>query len=69
MDVVIKPDFCTDAQLAEYLDDLDDIREEGFVNMFGAVPYLKADFPELTDGQARLVHSFWMATFSERHPK
>jgi hypothetical protein len=45
---------------------LDDLRDSGVTNMFGAVPYLRDtwDFDEKT---ARAVLSHWMETFAERH--
>lgn len=58
-----RPDFVTD----EHLDYLDDLRESGATNMFGATPYLLIAFPELTQIQARAVLVYWMNTFSERH--
>ena len=32
---------------------LDDLRESGEINMFGAVPYLQQAFPELAGDRAR----------------
>lgn len=32
----------------EHLEFLDDLRESGATNMFGAVPYLRREFPELS---------------------
>jgi len=58
-----RPECCTE----EMLDYLDDLREDGFTNMFGAAPYLQVAFPELTSVQARKVLVYWMATFDERH--
>jgi hypothetical protein len=68
-----RPEFVTDAMLT-YLDEL---RESGETNMFGAGGYLDAEFPELWMGgeaprsyrssdKARKVLSYWMATFSDR---
>ena len=58
------PEVCTEEML-EYLDDL---REEGVVNMFGAGSYLEAEFG-LDKREARTVLKFWMDTFSERNPE
>ena len=69
-----RPEFCTEEML-EYLDDL---RESGVTNMFGAAPYLDRNFPELEElterrsaGRstigARDVLTYWMDTFAERH--
>lgn len=60
-----KPEHVTDDHL-EYLDEL---RETGVTNMYGAVPYLMYEYPLLTQEQARGVLSYWMRTFSERHKK
>lgn len=63
----MKPDFCTDEQLEEYLEELDAIRASGITNMFGAAPYLQDAFADMTDKQARTVLLYWMNTFAERH--
>ncbi len=60
-----RPEFVTDDML-EYLDDL---REFGVTNMFGARTYVEDEFPELTSQEAGKVLVYWMHTFSERHPK
>lgn len=59
-----RPEGLTDDHL-EYLDKL---RESSVVNMFGAAPFLARAF-ELDIETARSYLSFWMRTFSERHPK
>jgi hypothetical protein len=46
---------------------LDDLREEGSVNMFGAAPYLVEDFG-ITSKEARAMLGVWMKTYSKRHP-
>ena len=48
----------------EYFAYLDDLRERGETNMFGAVPYLMAEF-DLNRGESREVLSAWMKTFRE----
>jgi hypothetical protein len=60
-----RPDFVLD----EHLDFLDDLRESGDTNMYGARPYLMDEFPELNKYQASDVLTYWMRTFSDRHPK
>jgi hypothetical protein len=45
---------------------LDNIRETGAINMFGAAPYLKDEFG-LSRHEARNILLEWMDTFSERH--
>jgi len=67
----VRPEYCTD----DMLDYLDDLRESGETNMFGAGPYLDRKFPELSEGRkgfhssekSRTVLSYWMGSFSERH--
>ena len=52
----------------EHLDFLDQLRESGVTNMFGAAPHLQDAFPdELNKQDARQVLLYWMETFSERH--
>ena len=46
---------------------LDELRESGAVNMFGAAPYL-AEMFGLSKRDAREVLGQWMRTFSERQP-
>lgn len=66
-----RPDFITD----EHLQFLDDLREDGITNMFGAGRYLDEEFPELSDGRnsfhssetARAILKYWMDSFGERH--
>jgi hypothetical protein len=59
---VLKPNGLTD----EHLEYLDDLRESGVTNMFGAGPYIAAEF-DLNESVARKYLSFWMQTYSERH--
>lgn len=58
-----KPDFVED----EYLEYLDDLRESGETNMFGARPYLADEF-DLEAKQAGKILSYWIKSFAERHP-
>lgn len=46
---------------------LDDLRESGVTNMFGASTYLINEF-DLDRQEARAILSEWMKTFSDRHP-
>lgn len=57
-----RPEFCTE----EHLDYLDDLRESGVTNMFGAGAYLRKEFPDLKRGSELDVLSYWMGSFSER---
>ena len=59
-----KPEFCTNDHL-EYLDDL---RESGATNIFGARPFLMDEF-DLPSYKAKEVLMYWMKSFSERHQK
>lgn len=49
-----------------HLEFLDDLRESGETNMFGARPYLLEEFPDLSKQQAAEVLKFWMVTFPRR---
>lgn len=53
--------------LDEHLTYLDDLRESGSTNMFGAGAYLREEFPNLTPTQARAILAYWMQTFSDQH--
>jgi hypothetical protein len=47
---------------------LDDLRESGATNMFGAVPYIVEEFGfSRREAQEYLVN--WMQTFAERYPQ
>lgn len=50
-------------EVFEYLDEL---RESGITNMFGATPYIMSAFDVLKD-EARKLLVEWMETFNERH--
>lgn len=59
-----KPEIVED----EHLEYLDDLRESGQTNMFGAGSYLREEFG--MDGkESSTILSYWMETFSERHPE
>lgn len=49
----------------EHLEFLDDLRESGETNMFGAGPYVQKEFG-VDRGEARDIVLYWMETFSER---
>ena len=53
---------------AEYFIYLDELRESGETNMYGAGAYLQAEYG-LDKDTARKVLTKWMETFSEKHPK
>ena len=48
----------------EHLQFLDELRESGITNMFGASPYLEDEFM-LGTKDARNVLSYWMKTFGK----
>jgi hypothetical protein len=50
--------------LCDYFEYLDDLRKSGTANMFGAAPYLAAEYPDLGIQQARQVLKLWQDTFS-----
>jgi len=47
---------------------LDELRESGITNMFGAIPYLEKQF-NLNKELAREVLKDWMETFEDRSSK
>jgi hypothetical protein len=51
----------------DYFEYLDELRESGVTNMFGASPYLVRDFGVSKKESINLL-SEWMETFSDRHP-
>ena len=63
-----RPEFIkNDDELEEYLEYLDDLRESGVTNMFGAGAYIQRAFNVARD-EANKILTYWMHTFSERHP-
>ena len=52
-------------KITEYFEYLDELRESGVTNMFGATPYLMREFPGMTKQEARKVHRAWMDTFDD----
>lgn len=55
-------------QLEAMLRYLDDLRNSGIVNMYGARPYLAEAFA-LDTPTAGAVLAHWMDSFAERHPR
>ena len=66
-----------DVDVADELDDLDitiddvyeyldDLRDSGVTNMFGAARYIELDFGVTRDVSHKLL-SLWMNTFKDRH--
>ena len=52
----------------EHLEYLDDLRESGITNMFGASPYVQQEF-DVSGGSATKIVSYWMDSFESRHPR
>jgi len=52
----------------EHLTYLDQLRESGVTNMFGAGTYLREMF-DVSKQESHVILQYWMATFSERHPR
>lgn len=63
METIERPEFVKD----EHLYFLDELREEGVTNMWGAAPYIREEYPEMTKEQASKILFYWMQTFGERH--
>ena len=51
----------------DYLEFLDNLRESGETNMFGAGEYIQEQF-HCTKQEAKEALMDWMKTFEERHP-
>lgn len=51
----------------EYFEFLDELRQSGITNMFGATPYLMEAFDYLSYDEARTILKAWMETFAFRH--
>ena len=51
-----------------HLQYLDDLRESGVTNMFGAGIYLEQQF-SLKAMDAEKILGYWMESFEERHPQ
>lgn len=52
----------------KYFDYLERLRQSGETNMYGAVPYLQEEFPELrySPERARKILLAWFGTFREK---
>ena len=51
----------------EHLVYLDELRESGVTNMYGAGDYLRDEFG-MDRRQSLAILAYWMETFSDRHP-
>ena len=63
---VVKPDFVDEKELDDILVYLDELRESGETNMWGAGPYVESWFG-LDERQASKIVGYWMQTFGKRH--
>lgn len=63
MNNVVKPSIPNLEDILVYLDNL---RESGVVNMYGAVPYIMDVF-DMEKDMAKDALVYWMKTFEERH--
>lgn len=61
---ISRPAVVTD----EHIMYLDDLRESGETNMYGARSYLMDEF-DLSKDDAATVLYYWMKSFGERHSK
>lgn len=52
----------------KYFEYLDELRESGVTNMFGAAPYIMRKF-HVSKGEARTILLKWMSSFDDRHPE
>jgi hypothetical protein len=59
-----KPEIVTE----EHLIFLDELRESGVTNMYGAGIYIERNFA-VSRQHARAILGYWMETFGERHPE
>ena len=53
----------------DYYQVLENIRQSGITNMFGAAPYLKEFCPELSGKEASEILCNWMANYDELNKK
>lgn len=53
--------------MEKYFEYLNALRNSGMTNMYGAVPFLQQEFPELSFDRARAqeILRAWMASFSD----
>ena len=49
----------------KYYDYLEELRQSGITNMWGATPYLQVAFPSLGDKRAREIHLDWIEAHSD----
>lgn len=62
--IIERPEVVDD----EHLLYLDELRESGQTNMFGAGSYLQDEFNIEKHKEASVILRYWMKSFGERHP-
>ncbi len=55
--------------IQEHLTYLDELRESGATNMFGATVWLMAEYPELEKKEAKEILLYWIKNFDEKGTK
>ena len=55
-------------QRQEFFEFLDELRESGVVNMYGAAPYLQREFGIQNKIVAYQILDDWMESYAARHP-
>lgn len=63
--ITTKPEYLQ----SKHLTYLDQLRESGTVNMFGAVPFLLQEFPDLDLSKAKHILFYWLHSYVQRNPK
>lgn len=63
-EVKVRPEVVED----EHLTYLDNLRESGVTNMFGATPFIQKRFG-VDKKDAKTILMYWMDSFGERHPE
>lgn len=53
----------------QYYQMLEAIRKSGVTNMFGAAPYLREFYPELSREESNKILSNWMTNYDELNKK
>lgn len=53
--------------MEKYFAYLEQLRQSGETNMFGAVPYLQREFPELSKEKSQQILTAWMSAFGTAH--
>lgn len=53
--------------MEKYFEYLEQLRQSGETNMYGAAPYLYREFPELSLDQAKKILIDWIASYGQSH--